>query len=727
MKLKPGCSGLSTLLLTLSVVACANSVRYRYMPGVNVHSFKEGDYVKLKVNSLQSVSTQIPLDYYSFSFCQPSDGAAMDSENLGEFLAGSHIQTTPYVIQMKKDMYCEQVCIANLGRAEVPKMKPNKNVRAIRANYHHNWIVDNLPAASKLETDSLIMTRYWGGFPVGFIADDNKKAYIHNHVNIELFYHPVKDQTFDSAYRVVKFMVEPFSIKHNFEYLEEEDRDRGTYSPSINIAKIKNPIASCNPNTPYTQRPHTNYNMVVERGREPQPASGRALFTYDVIWTEDYHTEWSNRWDVYLSLNGAVPAKVHIVSIFNSLVITCALMALFACCVVKKLKDDIARYSDQPSHDEEVQNTTSLLPSSSGQDGWIRVYKDVFRPPASQPRLFALACGTGAQILATLLLIIVLGWLGVLNPARRGSLYTAAPLFFCLMGIVNGYVTARFYKTFFGQSCVETIRFAAIWFPSINLAVFLFLQLIFWSHSSTAAVPFATLMILFVLVLCIQTPLVYLGGYCGYQKDPMACMVYNCDCLPSPVPPQPCYVAAPTTLIFCGILPFGACFVETYYIMASFWLQYYYYEFFFLLVVFFLLIITTAQTTVLASYLQLRNGNHEWWWRAFGNAGSAVGWLFAYSCVYSLQLDIHHLSTHIIYFLTMAMVCFGLFCMLGFVGVMASLVFHKMVFSSVRIKLGYELLSEEDGVDELQMHDVTDGELAPEAANTSEEGKPTEE
>ncbi|CAB9510323.1 Transmembrane 9 superfamily [Seminavis robusta] len=676
----------------------------------------------------------MPLDYYSFNFCQPSDGPRMDNMNLGEFLSGNRIQNTPYVIQMKKDLYCEQVCVTNLGLREQPFLNSNRFVKAIHANYHHNWIVDNLPAASKIETDQLITTHFWQGFPVGFIADDNKKAYIHNHVNIELFYHPIKDASIGPAYRVVKFIVEPFSVKHGFDVSQEleEDGYLDTYLPRV--ANIKNPIASCNPNTPYTQRPHTNYDMVVEGGREAQPASGKVLFTYDVIWTEDYNTEWSNRWDVYLSMNGAVPEKVHTVSIFNSLVFICALVAVFVCCVVKKLKAEIARYSDQPSQDEEVQNTSSLLPSSTGQDGWIRVYKDVFRPPTSQPRLFALACGTGAQILVTLLLIIILGWLGYVNPARRGSLYTAAPMFFCLMGIVNGYVTARFYKTFFGQSCVQTIRFAAIWFPAINMAVFLFLQLIFWSHSSTAAVPFATLMVLFILVLCIQTPLVLLGGYFGYRKDPMVCMASSSDCLPSPVPPQPWYVAAPTTLIVCGIFPFGACFVETYYIMASFWLEYYYYEFFFLLVVFFLLIVTTAQTTVLASYLQLRNGNHEWWWRAFGNGGGMVGWLFAYSCVYNQQLNAHYLSTHIIYFLTMAMVCFGLFCMLGFVGVMASLWFHKMVFSAARIKLGYELLSEEDRIDELQMQDVTDsnenGGPAAEAAETGEtvkEGKTREE
>jgi hypothetical protein len=47
----------------------------------------------------------------------------MDNENLGEFLAGDRIESSPYLLRMKVEMYCQQVCISNLGKAEQKGMK----------------------------------------------------------------------------------------------------------------------------------------------------------------------------------------------------------------------------------------------------------------------------------------------------------------------------------------------------------------------------------------------------------------------------------------------------------------------------------------------------------------------------------------------------------------------------------------------------------------------------
>ena len=172
---------------------------------------------------MTSQKTLLPVDYYRLPFCQPPGGPQMDHENLGEFLAGDRIESSPYRLAMKVDMYCEQVCITNLGRGEMKGVSPNKMVRAIRKNYHNNWIVDNIPAASKVEDDRTVTTRYWQGFPVGFIAQDTKKAYVHNHVNIEIQYHQV--ETDASKARIVRFSVEPFSIKHEFEASADDDDD----------------------------------------------------------------------------------------------------------------------------------------------------------------------------------------------------------------------------------------------------------------------------------------------------------------------------------------------------------------------------------------------------------------------------------------------------------------------------------------------------------------------
>jgi transmembrane 9 superfamily member 2/4 len=129
------------------------------------------------VNKLTSIHSLYPRDYYSLPFCRPPNGIEKEGENLGEFLAGDRIENSPYTLFMKRDVYCQEVCTSNLGRGEHRGTSPNKAVAAIRQGYHNNWIVDGLSAASKTEDDVNYMTNYHEGFAIGFIADDNLKAY----------------------------------------------------------------------------------------------------------------------------------------------------------------------------------------------------------------------------------------------------------------------------------------------------------------------------------------------------------------------------------------------------------------------------------------------------------------------------------------------------------------------------------------------------------------------
>jgi transmembrane 9 superfamily protein 2/4 len=235
-------------------------------------------------------------DYYSLPNCKPSAGAKMQHENLGELLSGDRIESSPYYLLMKTDMYCEQLCVANLGRAEQKNSQPDRFVKAIRKEFHNNWIVDNLPAASKSENDAHIITRYWQGFPIGYI--DDQKAYVNNHVNIEITYHPAESEP--GKFRVVRFMVEPFSIEHKFDEINPDGSD----SFLAKIAKIQNPIAACNPSLAgNSAHKHTDYDQIKAADHYPQVASGKVLFTYDVIWIEDLNLKWASRWDIYLSMD----------------------------------------------------------------------------------------------------------------------------------------------------------------------------------------------------------------------------------------------------------------------------------------------------------------------------------------------------------------------------------------------------------------------------------------
>ena len=164
---------------------------------------------------------------------------------------------------MRDDSYCNLLCQKKFNKKDVETFK-----KAISEEYHHNWIIDNLPAASVIDTEECvasthtescgarahrsrrsrwvqgvavatasitsgeshsrtielaslpshilpwchpvhlaryITTSYSRGFPVGYM-DTNQAQYLYNHVNIIIKYHELgPDEN-----RVVGFYVEPF-------------------------------------------------------------------------------------------------------------------------------------------------------------------------------------------------------------------------------------------------------------------------------------------------------------------------------------------------------------------------------------------------------------------------------------------------------------------------------------------------------------------------------------
>ncbi len=102
--------------------------------------------------------------------------------NMGEFDSGSRMDLSPYHIKMKEDMYCQQLCLWNNGRMQHKGVSLSVVQRAIKRDYHHNWIVDNLPSAGKLESPSAKSINFSGGFPVGFVDPVDGTYYIYDHV-----------------------------------------------------------------------------------------------------------------------------------------------------------------------------------------------------------------------------------------------------------------------------------------------------------------------------------------------------------------------------------------------------------------------------------------------------------------------------------------------------------------------------------------------------------------
>jgi transmembrane 9 superfamily protein 2/4 len=625
------------------------------------------------VNKLTSIKNEYPIEYYHLPFCKPANGIQMDHENLGELLSGDRIENSPYRINMKEDMYCEQLCYFNLKN-------PKKLEKAIKDGYHNNWIVDNLPSASKFtESDSVSVTKYSRGFPIGFIDDSTEKAYIMNHVNIELEYHEVPRGAISSSdekeYRIVRFTVEPVSINYEFKPIISDDDDDDEMGSNSSTENGKLRLVEFNgPSGPSPQCDHKIKSELHTNGKtnKPQLAKGNILFTYDVIWKENKDVSWASRWDIYLSMN--VPDQIHWFSITNSLVILLTLSAVVAYIVIKNVRSDFDRYS--MVFDEEADEGVE-------DSGWKLVHADVFRAP-TYPLVMAVFCGTGIQLLCMSFLTLTFAVMGFLNPSRRGSLIMALLILYVFMGSVAGYTSARFYKSFNGKQYQKATFATAFGFPTVFFSIFFLMNLLAVAKRSGDAVPFLRMIELLVLWFGVSTPLVFLGSFFGYKVNAFEYPV-SVSSIPRQVPNQPWYKKVLATMIFGGILPFGSCFLQLFFILSSIWMDQYYYIFSFLFLTVTILLVTVAQIAILLNYVQLSSESYHWWWRSFLNGGAVAFFVFGYAIQYFKELHSNNLATYILYFGYMGVMSFALFLVTGSVGLMSCLWFNCKIFGAIKI------------------------------------------
>jgi transmembrane 9 superfamily protein 2/4 len=175
------------------------------------------------------------------------------------------------------------------------------------------------------------------------------------------------------------------------------------------------------------------------------------------------------------------------------------------------------------------------------ESGWKLVHADVFRPPTEYPMLFCVIVGTGMQVFICAGLLIVFAALGFLSPANRGSLLIGMLLLFVLMGSFAGFTSARLYKTFKGKQWQRCTMLTALLFPGLAFMTFFGLDIVVWSYGSTQAVPFLTMLAVLTLWFGISVPLVFLGAYFGYKRDPIEFPVVTSN-IPRQIPDQPWYV-----------------------------------------------------------------------------------------------------------------------------------------------------------------------------------------
>lgn len=164
-----------------------------------------------------------------------------------------------------------------------------------------------------------------------------------------------------------------------------------------------------------------------------------------------------------------------------------------------------------------------------------------------------------------------------------------------------------------GEQWKKTTLKTALYFPGVCFCIFFSLNILVWGQKSSGAVPFGTLFALCFLWFGISVPLVFVGSYFGYKSPALEDPVRT-NKIPRQIPEQPWYMNPVFSILIGGILPFGAVFIELFFILTSMWLHQFYYLFGFLCLVFVILIITCAEITIVLCYFQLCSEDYRWWY-----------------------------------------------------------------------------------------------------------------
>jgi transmembrane 9 superfamily protein 2/4 len=464
---------------------------------------------------------------------------------------------------------------------------------------------------------------------------------LYNHLVFKILYHESLDAGGSATSRIVGFEVEPYSVRHS---VDDKGQLRGCDDKAgFNFG-----------NAPKQQKVDDDEDVI---------------FTYDVVY-EPSDITWASRWDTYLIMTDK---EVHWFSIVNSLMIVLFLSGMIAMIMLRTLRRDISRYNDLETAEEAAEET-----------GWKLVHGDVFRAPPHASWL-AVAVGTGTQILSMTVVTVTFASLGFLSPANRGGLTTAALFLFVFSAVFNGYASARLYKSFKKTNWRMTTFRAALTFPGIVSIIFLTLNFMVWGQKSSGAVPFGSMLALIFLWFGVSVPLTFIGSYVGYKREPIEDPVRT-NKIPRQVPEQPWYMNMFMSVLVGGILPFGAVFMELFFILGSVWKQQVYYLFGILGLVFIILMITCAEITIVLAYFHLCSEDYKWWWRSFITSGSSAFYLLAYSMFYFFtRLDITKFVPALMYFGYMFIVALAFFALTGTVGFYACFLFIRKIYGSVKI------------------------------------------
>nr|GMC96834.1 transmembrane 9 superfamily member 3 [Ipomoea batatas] len=292
--------------------------------------------------------------------------------------------------------------------------------------------------------------------------------------------------------------------------------------------------------------------------------------------------------------------EIHWFSIINSCVTVLLLTGFLATILMRVLKNDFVKYA----HDEEAADDQE-------ETGWKYIHGDVFRA----------------------IFIFILALVGVFYPYNRGALFTALVVIYALTSGIAGYTAASFYGQLEGSNWVRNLLLAGALFCGPLFLTFCFLNTVAIAYSATAALPFGTIVVIFLIWALVTSPLLVLGGIAGKNSKAEFQAPCRTTKYPREIPPLPWYRGALPQMAMAGFLPFSAIYIEL----------------------------------------------------SFLCGGSTGLFIYAYCLYYYYaRSDMSGFMQTSFFFGYMACICYGFFLMLGTVGFRASLFFVRHIYRSIK-------------------------------------------
>ena len=595
--------------------------------GILDYSHDSNSELQIQAGALSSIDNIIPFSYSKLKICN-TDKMVKAEDTLGEILTGEKIFSTEYHAFTGNDSLCEILCYNQFDEESLNLIK-----KLIKGNYFINWYLDKLPAGilSYNKETQITNIDYFKGIPLGYIENDI--YYINNHLQFHILINEISRK----KYNVVGFNILPMSLEHNGE----------------------NPLCE-----------KLSKNLLKNFDIKPQQLTenNKILFTYDIIF-EKSNITLGLRWDHYKTSN----TKIHWIGILLSQLIVIGLALIILLVLIKNINTDINIYNTKVINFEFVDYYT-----------WKELSGDVFRAPLRRPMLLSAIIGNGVQLFCMMTITLFLGSIGFENPEKRANLLNLGIIFFCIMGLPGGYISAKVYQFFKGKYWLLNALLTSVIFPGTLFVGYFIVNIILAIEKSSAAANVSDIISLFILWVFCTFPLILIGSFLGTKNRPIESPCKT-NAVPSFVPDKPWYLHYKFMTFVTGLIAFGTFFIELNYVMGALWKHQIYFLAVFLWISLSLFIIICGEFAIIVVFWNLCYGDYNWWWKSFLIGASPVIYFVLFSIYYFFKSQIRRISAVVVYFGIMGLISAMALFISGSMAVLLTFIFVKFIYSKIKI------------------------------------------